>query len=384
MAWRSVGGGLLLALLVVAAGCLGPLEAPAEADPSAATQGDEALHEREDTARAGSPVTVTFSLALMPDSRIPLDVESVDVDGASPAVSVETAQPRIAPGEEAPIVEVRAEPGAEVAPLRLEIRFFDGLGQANFTFVTAAFSPELSIQQTVLLRDDGPSRISFASSEGPLDVRPATDHAVPQYGYVLWPDGDRQPLAGFDHAVHVPAEYPNVPPDREVSFFVEAPDGQTTLWRLGDEEPVRGDRFTLTTEPGRHHLRLSVGPGESTTGLSIHTDYVATVNGTIPAGTPDEVERVDGATADEHAVEVREDANRITLVLRPTEPEHRFEDLDLRLTNGAHRTVAESATANQTLEQINYYDPQPGNYTAHVEASEGAGHSYELSVTVDY
>lgn len=381
---------ILTALAILLAGCITLSDAGDEAeseDPNEAetpVQGEGQPHAPPQDSGAPGKASVTILLGLTEDSRIALKLQAVDVGLDREEVRVDLVHSRLMPGEDSFVARLTAPEGTRVADTQLSVSFFDGLGRANFTAQIGGFRFDDDAEQTIVLRNQGPSEIGYVTARGPLNVEPQADHAVPQYGYILWPDGNRRALPGFDHVVHVPTDYPNIQAGQQASFLVEAPDESDVLWRHEEDAPHRGATFSFTPDPGRHHIRLSVGPGDSTTSLSIHTDYQTVVNGTVAAGSPGQVPTAEPVNGAEHTVGIEDDAIRLTLVLEPLEPEHALEDLDLRVLDGDGRLIAESSSENETRETIGVSHPQPGNYTIEITSDDGVAQDYSLRTRVNY
>lgn len=380
---------LLVAALLLTTGCLGVLDVdgvPTEPAPTPASLDDRPT---QPAAPLGADpperATVVLELALTDDSAPPLDVEAVDVDVGSPSsVSVQTTTGRLLAGKSARIAYLHVLPGTHVPDASVDITLYDGLGQATLSLDIDGFHAGADMTQTVVLRSQAPGQIGVVETDGALEVTASTPNAVPQYGYVLWPDGNREPLPGFEHVIHVPEGFPDVPAGDEVELVAEVPDDEDVLWRLGSDETVEGHKISFEAEPGVQPVHVSVGPGESTADLSVHTDFDRTVNGTLVSATPGET-MLEPVNAAEHPFEVEEGALWLKLMVQLEHGEIPARDLTVSLVDDDGDTVATSTTEEGDVDVLTVTESlRPGGYAAKIEAESGAAMPYNLSIHVDY
>lgn len=388
--WETRTGVFLLAAMLLGAGCVGPLtETVSMQGGHSATPGlaDEAGGRSTPATPAPSEdeVTVSFHLSLTSSSQPALEVQSVSFDPEPPSsVDPRTTTGRLVPGGDARIAYLHASEGTRIPATTMEIVLYDGLGISVLSFDVEGFRVGDGLRQGIELRSRGPGQIGFVQADGPLEIAPQTPHAVPQYGYLLWPDGHREALPGFEHVIEVPEGFPNFPAGRTIQLRAEVPEGTPVLWRLGDGTTVESHKLSFETEPGVQPIHVSVGPGESTTDLRVHTDLRRRVNGTIAAAVPGSQPAgpVDRA---EHPFEILPEADRVKLLLRPEGPELPKQDLDLLLVDGQGDEIASSRTDNASLEVLTLdHPPLGGEYAARVQGSDGAAMEYTLSIRVAY
>lgn len=380
---------LLVGALMLTTGCLGVLDVegiPTEPALAPASSDDPSTQPAVPLdADPPERATVVLELALTDESAPPLDVEAVDVDVGSPSsVSVQTTTGRLLAGKSARIAYLHVLPGTDVPGASIDITLFDGLGQATLSLAVDGFHAGDDLAQAVVLRSQAPGQIGIVETEGPLEVTASTPNAVPQYGYMLWPDGNREPLPGFEHVIQVPEGFPNIPAGEQVELVAEVPDDEDVLWRLGSDETVEGHKVSFEAEPGVQPVHVSVGPGESSADLSVHTDFDRTVNGTLVAATPGDT-MVQPVNAAEHPFEVEEGALWLKLMLRLEHGEIPGRDLTVSLVDDDGDTVATSTAEDGDVDVLTIDAPiQPGGYAAKIEAESGAATPYNLSIHVDY
>lgn len=383
-----IGLPILLAAVLLTVGCLGLTDGDAELETAApTTDGSQAVNgpmEDDGDAPQEERATLTLRVKLTGDSSPPLTIRDVSLEPALSA-DVDSSQPTVRAVASETVTAARWSTLGELdlSAGRLNVTAFDGLGQITIPLEVQAGTVEKETTVTVELTTNGPGEVDIVDVNGSTLIQPAASQAEPSYGYLLWPDGSRERLPGFDYAVHVPAEYPNIPPGQQAGFLVEAPDSEEVLWRFEDRSPEHGSEFTFTTEPGRQHVRLSVGPGESSTSLGVHSDRVIEENGTVVAGTP-EGPAVEPANVQRVPFNVTEGAFHVTAVLTPIEPDHQLEDLDLFLVDEHGDTLASSETENETLEVVSWDTPRPGSYELRIESDEGVAQDYQLRLRINY
>lgn len=379
---------LLLAVLLATAGCLGQVtsseDASDDTDPPAsqATSGPAGT----DTEDSSPWQDVTFELQLTAKSLRTLRILSADLNlPTGTDASVDTTTGRLTPGGSASIVHLRAERGTKIPASTLEVAFYDGLGQVNMTLEVGDFHVVADATQTIELRSNGPAAIGFVQTDGPLEVAAKTGSGIPQYGYMQWPDGDRRVLPGFDHVVQVPEGFPHIPAGETARFFVEVPDETPVFWRVNEQEPVEAREVAFRPDPGLHHVRVSIGPGDSSTELTVRTDLEDRVNGTMLAATPQMQRSIEPVNTISHTLQVERGAIWIQLRLDGDELEGIPRDLDLRLLDDEGKEVADSTTPGTTDEVLTVTHPRrTGEYTVEILAEDGAAINYTLGMHVNY
>lgn len=380
---------LLVGALMLTSGCLGVLDVDGvPTEPALApASSDDRVTQPAAPLDADPPerATVVLELALTDESAPPLDVEAVDVDVGSPSsVSVQTTTGRLLAGKSARIAYLHVLPGTHVPGASVDITLYDGLGQATLSLDVDGFHAGDDMTQTVVLRSQAPGQIGVVETDGALEVTASTPNAVPQYGYILWPDGNREPLPGFEHVIHVPKGFPNIPAGEQVELAAEVPDDEDVLWRLGNDGTVEGHKISFEAEPGVQPVHVSVGPGESSADLSVHTDFERTVNGTLVVAGP-MAEQREQIHSTEHTFRIQEGADWIRIAVRPTRDDPRTHDLDLALVD-EHGEEIEADERSDTSHASVAIDPapEPGLYGADVRAAEGLALNYTVSIHVEY
>lgn len=379
--WATV----LLAGLLLASGCIGQVTDLAGAGPteaSIAATGDAA-----DAARAGDEAAefsaVSFVLELSAKSERTLRITNVELSPVpdGPAAFVPKTG-SVQPGRSLSLGAIAVPTGSEVPQQTLAIELFDGLGTARLSVTIDAWTAHKDRVQTIRVVSTSDGQVGVERLEGPLPAEATPPRAVPEYGYLVWPDGDRQALTGFPHAVHVPQQYPNLAPGTTARFTVETPGDADIRWQL-DETARTGASFTFQTTPGVHDLNLSTAAGPATT-LSVHVDADRSYHGTILTGEP-VTEHGTPATVDQHPLAVRERANWLKLMLRPADDANLLEDMDLRLIDAEGDTVANASTAGNDGETLTLRTtPGAGDYTIEVRGARGVALDYELTAHIDY
>jgi hypothetical protein len=335
--------------MLVTSGCIGsvnPTDGEAETDPGSdalGSSGQAAGPAVQSTRESSRPATIEIRLSLEETSRIPLSVEGFAWEPKRQAIDVDETTGRLVPGETTQLATITVDRGTRIPASTLEVVFFDGLGSANLTVLLDPHTVESNATETITLADDGPGKISFLTSTGPFSLRAEPRHAVPNYGYLVWPNGDRRPLPGFDHVIQVPEGYPSAEDGDTVRLAAEVAEDEPVLWRVDDEESVEGRAVEFEATPGQHNVRVSVGPGESATDLTVHTDYERRVNGTVVAATPTVDETVEPVNGERYEVPVETDAVWVQASLKARDHDAELGEVDVHLLS-PDGTVIDSTT----------------------------------------
>lgn len=376
----------LLAVLLATSGCIGQmttLEDPRSGD-APSDEGSPA-HGIPPEARP----TLRIQVHVQETSERALDVEDVLLDPRSDGIEqVQTEPSRVEPGTTRVIAAVDLAPGQRLPETQAIVHLDDGLGLARLPIHLASWTPSPGTQAQVTLTVDviEPGTVAAREVTGDLPAALGQANAEPTYGYLLWPNGIKQPLPAFDHGIEVPATYPDLEAGTAVTFrFVDAPDRPVT-WRLDGRVVDQGPTATITPGPGPHSLNVHVGEEATSHSLSLSVDDARLFDGAIRAGTGPVREHLEGVNGERHPIEVQQGARSLSAHLASTDADDVTTDLDLYLVNETGAIIDRSTSDDTSDERIHVPGAHliPGEYALWVYAEQGVDASYQLEAHVFY
>lgn len=390
MTWSGVRWCLLLAAIVLTSGCIGmtdPTEIPSTTSAEEAATAD-ARQGQVDGSKPAAMATLTIEIHASDTSVLPVDVAGVDVDGFGPAGdTVPHELVHLEPGERATVATIEAPRGTEVPAGEVTLRLDDGLGLSLLPVHVEAWPAQKDARVVLGLTVSEAGTAKVASVTGSHEAEPVHDQARPSYGYLVWPNGIKEPLPAFDRGIRVPASFPHLTQGDTVTFqAVDAASGGGIDWRLDGQPLTHGAQVTVTPEPGIHWLHVGAEGSTASASVSFDVDADLAFEGTIHAGTGPLQADAAGLNGARHEVDIEPGAGRMTVQLSPGVSDDDTVDLDLYLLDADGNTVAKSAQEGVASERLRLDTDEtvPGSYTLWIHAARGAEIPYELTAHIFY
>ncbi len=368
------------------AGCIGTLPGqtqetgPASGEP--ASQAHEISERTPQEPRERAENTLTIVLELTPESPERIDVRDLFVSplpGGETSFVTETTS--LAPGERVPMARLTVPDGLAVSEMRVTLRLTDGIGEALLSVGIGAWNGEADVTQSIYLTMEEPGELRASQVVGPETARSVDANAEPMYGWMVWPDGYRDPIGTFPYTIHVPEAYPLLTSSQGVSFEITDADGPVE-WTYDGETISTEDSVEIDAEPGRHVLRVTIGDHSHV--LRPRADLDQRFEDVAPVGTLEARKLLDGINARAHPFEIGESNLWTTVEVGPRGDDSFAADLDLYLADADGELIAEAVSEHPT-EHIELRHPlEPGEYTLWVYNARGASVAYTAFVHVDY
>lgn len=284
------------------------------------------------------------------------------------------------------VVGVSAYEGAVLDRFKLRLVVDDGLGPALLELEVGPWMVDGEAFVTVELGMPSVGSVAVGDIEGDVDVEPVRDPSLPQYGYLAYEKGAREPLTSFPHVVVLPEGFPRMAAGAEPTFELED-DAASVEWLVNGQRAGAGADVKVDPGPGRHTLSIvDVASGERVELVfSIHDRFVA--QDAIKAGTLDHRESLAGVNEESYPVSIHEGAFMMRAILEPLGKEKPREDLDLYALNETGTIIGQSVSENSTREHLTVPTSalSPGEEVRiKVHGHTAVDTEYSLSVTTFY
>lgn len=338
---------ILLALALATAGCVG-LDVANHVQPDASSTAENAGESTDASASAIDAHTLSLVAHVPSEQARIVAVEDVEVSPTPQPIRSFQIGPEQASGPGTVLASFNVTDGARLDAFELVLTVHDGLGPAELVLQVPAWTAledgRVNVQlELVEVGDVGIDRV-----DGDLAVQVPESQAEPRYGYLLWPQGIRQPLEGIDRIVSVPDEYPRFDELAEPVFTVD----EAVTWTLDGEQVEEGTELRLAPGPGKHTLQLAE-PDENGQAAELTfslNDWFET-EGMILAGSGPHRDSVAGANEDSYNVTIHEGVSSLIAELKPIGNETDIENLDIYALNETGGVVDQS-TRNGTQELL--------------------------------
>lgn len=389
---RYAGFALLLAVAMLAAGCLGQATKLGQEALTEATAAHDLPHGSQATTSASEdrqlPASVVLTVAVRLDktSQRALPVEDLVLASSLEDLDVDVRPLTVPSGASRAVATLHLPAGQRLPAIDATLRVDDGLGLATIPIEIGPWGAQRDARVSIALSTAEPGTVTVQSIRGDVPAKAHAPTSDPTYGLLSWPNGIQRVLLGFEGTIHVPPAYPDLPQGERMVFRLSDAQDQPVSWRLDGQLLETGPRLELIPRAGHHVLTVEVGEMGPSHSLSFSVDDRRTFAGTVEAGTGPLRRDVEGFNGDQHTLEVHAAANHLSAALELREPDGEATDLDLYLLDPDGNVVAQSAREGTSTERLRLPASElfASDYRLWVYAAEGADIEYELVSHVFY